>query len=190
MKTYEDVLFEVLNPLLIDKFPHFQGKMFFANERSRQPRKPYLMLIEINDETIHRPYERNGVVTEIKQATVTFQVNVSGVENGSNNPENKYFAKSVRDYLRNLLCCGDVVDCLLEQGVSSRFENMSKNRDDTEPTSGGFIYIYEFDCPFEYKILTEFETTGEAQGVNIELNNKNDGNVVKLEINKEKNIGY
>lgn len=180
--SYESAIYEVIYPKFIKKFPQFANKVFFAGEKSRQPKKPYLMLTEINDETNHRTMEKHGVINEFKIAMVTFQINVSGVECGNNNPDNKYLAKAARDCLRAMLSSLALINELLEKGISPRFEDMSKNRDMTEPTSGGFIYIYEFDCPFEYEERTTFESNGISEGVNVEIYNKNDENAVNFEV--------
>lgn len=169
--SYENAVFELVNRLITDRYPQFKGKIFFANELAKQPKKPFLLMQEVNDESNHRTAEINGLVTEFKSVTIAFTVVVNGVDcHGDNNPEQKYFAKEVRDYLRVALNQHKNVDFLLERNISPRIERMSSCRDDTEATSGGYIYAYAFDCPFDYINTIEFESSP-ACGVNVEINN-------------------
>lgn len=169
--SYENALFELVNRLITDRYPQFKGKIFFANELAKQPKKPFLLMQEVTDENNHRTVEINGIVTEFKSVTIAFTIVVNGVDRcGDNDPEQKYFAKEVRDYLRIALNRHKNIDFLLEHNISPRIERMSGCRDDTEPTSGGYIYSYAFDCPFDYINTLEFERST-ARGVNVEINN-------------------
>lgn len=167
--SYENALFELVNRVVTERYPQFRKKVFFANELARQPRKPFLMMQEIQDETNHRTAKIDGKVTEFKSVVVAFTVVVNGVNRcGDNDPEQKYFAKEVRDFLRVALNESENIDFLMEHQISPRVERMSGNRDDTEPTAGGYIYAYAFDCPFDYINTYAFESSP-AQGVTVEI---------------------
>lgn len=180
--SYKDVIFNIINEKVCDKFTQLKKKVFFAYELVKAPQKPYLMISEINDEATHRPYESGGFVKEFRQIKLTFRIVVSGVNKGCNNPENMTLAENIRDYLRALLCSREATDYFLENNVSNRFEEMSSNRPNHEPVSGGFIYVYEFDCPFDYEIRSEFENPGISQGVNMEVDNLTDGTTIEFEV--------
>jgi hypothetical protein len=180
---YEDVVFDLINVELEKKFPELKKKVFFANERQKEPQKPFVLLSEINDETIHRTYEKNGNITEFKRATLTFQVNYSCFsEKEKFSAEQKYKAKDVRDFLRALLSLDKTVDYFQSYEMSPRMEFISSNRDRTEMASGGFIYVYEFDMPFDYKETTEIYIPDIGKAVNLEVENTNDKSKISFEV--------
>lgn len=187
--NYKDVIFEFVDKKVTEKFPNFKKKVFFAYELVKAPSKPYLMISELADETIHRPFDNDGQVVEFKQVKLTFRIVTSGVNKGCNNPDNMALAEKVRDYLRALLCSHEATNYFLENKVSNRFEHMSANRPDHQLVSGGYVYAYEFDCPFDYENSSDFEKSGISAGVNLEMSNI-DGKTVDFEVNKEKSIGY
>ena len=59
--SYENALFELVNRLITDRYPQFKGKIFFANELAKQPKKPFLLMQEVTDENNHRTAEINGI---------------------------------------------------------------------------------------------------------------------------------
>lgn len=180
--SYENIVFDFINPKIEAKFPELIGKVYFANEVMDEPEKPFLLISQINDEVIHRTYENKGIVTEFKRAVLTFQVNYNSIDSaGGNDPDNKYKAKAVIDYLRALLSLDETVDYFKENEMSQRQDMISQNRDRSESATGGFIYVYEFDLPFDYVNKQTFDVE-ETRAVNVDIENKNDNTKISFQV--------
>ena len=145
-------------------YPILGGKIYWANTRLEEPNKPYLLMTVINDDEIHRTSEVNGLVKEYRQAMVTFRICVD-----SSTFENDDLCEEMITYLRTKLSSEEAVDYFQSKKMSNRWENISSTRDMTEAIDGGYIYIREFDIPFEY-VATLQQGTKVSRGVNGSVN--------------------
>lgn len=154
-------IYTYVNTLMTEKYPSLTGKIFWANTRLEEPQKPYLMMTVINDDEIHRTSEIDGLIKEYRSATVTFRVCVD-----SSTFENDDLCEEMITHLRTNLSSENAVDYFQSEKMSNRWEAISSTRDMTQPIDGGYIYIREFDIPFEY--MAEFQQTGTkvSKGVN------------------------
>lgn len=157
-------IYTYVNTLMTTEYPSLNGKIFWANTRLKEPKKAYLMMTVINDDEIHRTSEISGVVTEYRSATVTFRVCLD-----SEKFENDETCQKMIDFLRENLSSERAVDYFQSEKMSNRWESISSTRDLTRPVDGGYIYIREFDIPFEY--MKTLEQTGflVSKGVNAHI---------------------
>ena len=156
-------IYDYIYPLMTTEYPDLTEKIFWANTRLNEPKKAYLMMSVINDDEIHRTSEIAGVIKEYRSATITFRICLD-----SDEFENDDTADEMIAYLRELLSSEDAVDYFQSKKMSNRWENISSTRDMTRPVDGGYIYIREFDIPFEY--MTTFEHTAKlSKGVKVNV---------------------
>lgn len=141
-------------------FPSLQGKIYWANTRLEEAKKPYLLMTVINDDEIHRTSEVDGLVKEYRQATITFRICLD-----SETFANDELCEQMISFLRAKLSSEEAVDYFQALSMSNRWENISSTRDMTEAVNGGYIYIREFDIPFEY-VATLQQGVKESKGVN------------------------
>lgn len=154
-------IYDYVNTLMTAQtaYPVFAGKIFWANTRLEEPLKPYLLMTVINDETIHRTSEVGGLVKEYRQATITFRLCFDGALT-----TNDALCEEIIDFLRENLSSEEAVDYFQENLMSNRWENISATRDMTSAVNGGFIYIREFDIPFEYQVSLQ-KVVKQSRGV-------------------------
>lgn len=126
-------------------YPQLMGKIYWANTRLDEPKKPYLLMFVINDDEIHRTSEVAGLVKEYRQATVTFRICLD-----SDSFTNDELCEQMITYLREKLSSEEAVDYFQANAMSNRWEFISSTRDMTRAVDGGYIYVREFDIPFEY----------------------------------------
>lgn len=156
-------IYDYINNLMATEYPALTNKIFWANTRLNEPLKPYLMMTVINDDEIHRTSEIDGVITEYRSATVTFRICL----------ESQTFAdddtcQAMIDFLRTNLSSEEAVDYFQSKLMSNRWEAISSTRDLTQPVDGGYIYIREFDIPFEYRKTLE-HTVKVSKGVKVNV---------------------
>ena len=156
-------IYDYIYPLMTTKYPDLTEKIFWANTRLNEPKKAYLMMSVINDDEIHRTSEIAGLIKEYRSATITFRICLD-----SQDFENDDTADEMISYLRGLLSSEEAVDYFQSKSMSNRWENISSTRDMTRPVDGGYIYIREFDIPFEY-IATLEQTVKVSKGVKVNV---------------------
>jgi hypothetical protein len=157
-------IYNYVNTLMTAEYPQLTGKVFWANTRLEEPKKAYLMMTVINDDEIHRTSEINGVVTEYRSATVTFRICLD-----SEFFTNDDLCQEMIDYLRTNLSSENAVDYFQALKMSNRWESISSTRDMTRPVDGGYIYIREFDIPFEYMANLEQSGIKVSKGVKADV---------------------
>lgn len=156
-------IYDYIYPLMTTEYPELTEKIFWANTRLNEPKKAYLMMSVINDDEIHRTSEIDGLIKEYRSATITFRICLD-----SQDFENDDYIDEMIAYLRELLSSEEAVDYFQSKKMSNRWENISSTRDMTQPVDGGYIYIREFDIPFEY-IATLQHTVKVSKGVKVNV---------------------
>lgn len=157
-------IYTYVNTLMTEEYPSLSGKIFWANTRLNEPQKPYLMMMVINDDEIHRTSEVGGLVKEYRSATVTFRICLD-----SETFTNDELCEQMITYLRTNLSSEKAVDYFQAEKMSNRWEAISSTRDMTQPVDGGYVYVREFDIPFEY--IAQFQQSGTkvSKGVNAHI---------------------
>lgn len=153
-------IYTYANNLITQKYPDLVGKIYWANTRLEEPLKPYLLMTVINDDERHRTSEVAGLVKEYRQATITFRLCFDG-----SLTSNDALCDEIITFLRTNLSSEDAVDYFQALSMSNRWENISSTRDMTSAVNGGFIYIREFDIPFEYVATLQQQGKKPSKGV-------------------------
>lgn len=160
-----------------DKLPSdFENKIYWANERKDEPKKPFCLLQAIvPEQTDSRTTERElpGNIQEIimyKNMVVTFAIYVEGIAEKHDLDEQNYFAeKNARD-LKNSFETLDAAFEFLANGMS--VDAISGLRDLTGIVSGGYVYRYEFDVTFGFDdVMNVQKQVGKDVVLNIEREN-------------------
>lgn len=139
----------------------FENKIYWANERKDEPKKPFCLLRAIvPEQTDSRTSERElaGNIQEVtmyKSMVVTFAIYNDGVAEDGNLDEKNYFAESNARKLKNSF---EPLDAAYEFLVNDMSVNdISELRDLTELTAGGYVYRYEFDVTFGFNDVVQIQ---------------------------------
>ena len=139
----------------------FENKIYWANERKDEPKKPFCLLRAIvPEQTDSRTSERElaGNIQEVtmyKNMVVTFAIYNDGVAEDGNLDEKNYFAESNARKLKNSFEPRGAAYALLAKYKS--VDDISEFRDLTELTAGGYVYSYEFDVTFGFNDVVQIQ---------------------------------
>lgn len=139
----------------------FENKIYWANERKDEPKKPFCLLRAIvPEQTDSRTSERElaGNIQEVtmyKNMVVTFAIYNDGVAEDGNLDEKNYFAESNARKLKNSFEPLDAAYEFLANDMS--VNDISELRDLTELTAGGYVYRYEFDVTFGFSDVVQIQ---------------------------------
>lgn len=139
----------------------FENKIYWANERKDEPKKPFCLLRAIvPEQTDSRTSERElaGNIQEVtmyKNMVVTFAIYNDGVAEDGNLDEKNYFAESNARKLKNSFETLDAAYEFLANDMS--VNDISELRDLTELTAGGYVYRYEFDVTFGFNDVVQIQ---------------------------------
>lgn len=168
-------IFEIIRCNLPDDF---KNNVFWANERKKEPDKPYCMLIQtVPEQKTGRTTEREiagniNEVTMFKSAVITAATFVKGTLNGKKNDldELNEYAKETARNLKNSFETIDSALELNEEGLSCNV--ISELRDLTTPIDGGYNYRYEFDLTFGFNETMQIQKLV-GQNVILDIKEKN-----------------
>ena len=159
---------------VVDNLPSsFTNKVYWANERKKQPKKPFCLLRAIiSEQTTSRTSgqeiaSNKQEVMMYKNCVITISIFVDGVENINDLDEQNAFAEKTARDLKNKFETIDTALLLEEKGLS--VNAISNLRDLTTAESGGYSYRYEFDITFGYnEVMTIQKEVGKDVNLQIE----------------------
>jgi hypothetical protein len=153
----------------------FENKVYWANERKDEPEKPFCLLRAIVPEqedfrTAEQELAGNvNKITMYKNCVVTISIFVDGTTEDVDLDIQNAFAQNTARNLKNLFEIMDTAWTFDVEGLS--INRISMLRDLTTPTSGGYIYRYEFDVTFGYDEVLEIQKLI-GKDVNLQIERK------------------
>lgn len=155
----------------------FENKIYWANERKDEPKKPFCLLRALVPEQTDSPTserELSGNIQEVtmyKNCVVTMSIYVDGIAETSDlDVQNDYASKVARD-LKNSFETFDTAYEFKEYDMS--VNSISELRDLTASVSGGYTYRYEFDITFGYNEVLEIQKLV-GKDVNLQIERKSE----------------
>lgn len=165
-------IFDLVN---INLPAEFNNKVYWANERKDEPEKPFCLLRAIvpeQEDFRTAEQELAGNVNKVimyKNCVVTISIFVDGTTEDVDLDIQNAFAHNTARNLKNLFETMDTAWALDVEGLS--INKISMLRDLTMPTSGGYIYRYEFDVTFGYDEVIEIQKLI-GKDVNLQIERK------------------
>ena len=165
-------IFDLVN---INLPAEFNNKVYWANERKDEPEKPFCLLRAIvpeQEDFRTAEQELAGNVNKVimyKNCVVTISIFVDGTTEDVDLDIQNAFAHNTARNLKNLFETMDTAWALDIEGLS--INKISMLRDLTMPTSGGYIYRYEFDVTFGYDEVIEIQKLI-GKDVNLQIERK------------------
>ena len=152
-----------------------ENKLFWANERKDEPKKPFCLLRALVPEqtdspTTERELEKNvQEVTMYKNCVVTMSIYVDGIAETMDLDVQNDYARQTARKLKNSF---ETFDTAYEFKANDMSVNsISELRDLTSAVSGGYTYRYEFDIIFGYNEIMEIQKPV-GKEVNLQIERK------------------
>lgn len=159
----------------------FVNKVYWRNERKKEPKMPFCLLSAIipeqdtnfytETETIVDDLTKDNVSTlkTYKECVITISIFVDGTTDGSDLDVQNEFASDTARNLSNLFKFMDTAWSFNVDGIS--VNEISSIRDLTTVADGGYNFRYEFDIAFGYNEDVAIQKP-KGKNVNLQIERK------------------